>query len=72
MSGTALVFGASGGIGGALVRALEGRGFDWVIGLSRSADGVDLTDEPSVAQAVEDAAAQGDIRLCLDATGGPA
>lgn len=69
MSGTALVFGASGGIGGALVRALEGRGFDRVIGLSRSADGVDLTDEPSVAQAIEDAAAQGDIRLCLDATG---
>jgi NAD(P)-dependent dehydrogenase (short-subunit alcohol dehydrogenase family) len=47
----ALVIGASGGIGGALVRALEARS-DAVHTLSRSADGFDITDEASIARAL--------------------
>ncbi len=47
-----LVVGASGAIGAAMVRALIARGDD-VTGLSRSGDGVDLTDESSVAAAIE-------------------
>jgi deoxyribodipyrimidine photolyase-related protein len=43
----ALVIGASGGIGAALVRALEVRG-EQVTGLSRSTHGLDLTDERSI------------------------
>lgn len=43
-----LVIGASGGIGAALVAALAGQGE--VVGLSRSGDGIDLTDESSVAR----------------------
>lgn len=43
----ALVLGSSGGIGAALVHHLTTAGCD-VVGLSRSADGLDLTDEPSV------------------------
>ncbi len=46
----ALVVGASGGIGAALVAALAGRGD--VVGLSRSGDGLDVTDEGSVAAAL--------------------
>lgn len=45
----ALVVGASGGIGSALVAGLEARGAE-VTGLSRSRDGLDLTDEASVAR----------------------
>jgi NAD(P)-dependent dehydrogenase (short-subunit alcohol dehydrogenase family) len=45
----ALVVGASGGIGRALVKALRERGD--VVGLSRSGDGLDVTDEASVALA---------------------
>ncbi|MEM6637542.1 MAG: SDR family NAD(P)-dependent oxidoreductase [Pseudomonadota bacterium] len=45
---TALVIGASGGIGAALVQALSARGVQ-VTGLSRSVDGFDITDESSVA-----------------------
>ncbi|GAB1479916.1 SDR family oxidoreductase [Paracoccaceae bacterium] len=41
-----LVIGASGGIGGALSLALQARGR--VVGLSRSHDGLDLTDEASI------------------------
>lgn len=44
----ALVIGASGGIGSALVAGYAARGAE-VIGLSRHADGLDLTDEPSIA-----------------------
>ncbi|ORE93614.1 C factor, cell signaling protein [Stappia sp. 22II-S9-Z10] len=44
----ALVVGASGGIGAALAAALEARGAV-VTRLSRSADGLDVTDEASVA-----------------------
>jgi NAD(P)-dependent dehydrogenase (short-subunit alcohol dehydrogenase family) len=46
----ALVVGASGGIGGALVAELRGRGAE-VLGLSRSGDGLDVTEEASVAAA---------------------
>ena len=42
-----LVVGASGGIGGALVRVLQARG-EAVIGLSRSADQLNITDERSI------------------------
>ena len=48
---TALVIGASGGIGSALSAALQGRGAA-VTGLSRSQDGLDLTDEASVSRAL--------------------
>ncbi|WP_338548994.1 SDR family NAD(P)-dependent oxidoreductase [Roseovarius phycicola] len=44
---TALIIGASGGIGSALVRTLEKREVK-VTSLSRSADGLDVTDEASV------------------------
>jgi NAD(P)-dependent dehydrogenase (short-subunit alcohol dehydrogenase family) len=44
----ALVVGASGGIGAEVARALAARGTD-VIRLSRSVDGLDITDEESVA-----------------------
>ena len=44
----ALVIGASGGIGSAMVRALRARDAE-VTGLSRSGDGLDVTDEASVA-----------------------
>jgi NAD(P)-dependent dehydrogenase (short-subunit alcohol dehydrogenase family) len=47
----ALVVGASGGIGQALVAALRARG-DKVTGLSRSADGLDVTDEASINAAL--------------------
>jgi NAD(P)-dependent dehydrogenase (short-subunit alcohol dehydrogenase family) len=45
----ALVIGASGGIGAALVAALGARGVG-VVGLSRSVDGLDVTDEASVVR----------------------
>lgn len=45
----ALVIGASGGIGSAVARELETRGFA-VTGLSRSHDGLDVTDPASVAR----------------------
>jgi NAD(P)-dependent dehydrogenase (short-subunit alcohol dehydrogenase family) len=48
----ALVVGASGGIGAALVAELRGRGAE-VVGLSRSVDGLEVTDEVSVAAALE-------------------
>ncbi len=46
----ALVIGASGGIGAAVVAELQSRGAE-VVGLSRSVDGLDLTDEASVERA---------------------
>ena len=48
----ALIIGASGGIGGALVRVLQARG-DNVIGLSRAHDGLDITNHDSVAQVLD-------------------
>lgn len=45
----ALVIGASGGIGRALVPALSAQGYE-VVSLSRSGDGLDVTDEASIAR----------------------
>ncbi len=61
----ALVVGASGGIGGALVSALRLRGE--VVGLSRSGDGLDVTDEASVARVL--GAQEGRFDLVFVATG---
>lgn len=47
----AMVLGASGGIGRALVSELEDRGAE-VVGLSRSGDGLDVTNEAAVAAAL--------------------
>jgi len=72
MAGTALVIGATGGIGGALVAALKARGgHDRVVALSRSSDPpVDVCSEPSIAWAAdwlkETAGPPG---LVIDATG---
>ena len=68
----AVVTGAGGGIGAALVAALESSGrFDAVIGLSRRGHpSVDLLDEASIAAAAKHIAGQGtQPRLILDATG---
>lgn len=46
-----LIVGASGGIGGALMQRLQAQGNE-VIGLSRSRDTLDVTDETSVADAL--------------------
>ncbi len=62
----ALVIGASGGIGAALVQAAQGRGAA-VTGLSRRGDGLDVTDEASVQQAF--AALEGPFDTVLVATG---
>lgn len=64
--GRALVVGASGGIGGALVAALLARG-ETVVGLSRSGDGLDVTDEGSVARII--GALDGPFDRVLVATG---
>ncbi len=70
--GVAIVMGASGGIGAALVRSLEASGrFDAVRGLGRSSrPALDLLDEGSIlasAQAIQDSGIP--VRLVLDATG---
>ena len=62
----ALVIGASGGIGTALTAALSEQGWE-VIGLSRSGDGLDVTDEASVAQHL--GALKGPFQRILIATG---
>ena len=49
---TALVIGASGGIGSAMVQELKARGFA-VTGLSRRINGLDVTDGTSVKQVME-------------------
>jgi len=49
--GHTLIIGASGGIGSALTEAFDARG-DIVTGLSRSEDGLDVTDEASVEAAL--------------------
>ena len=69
--GVAVVFGASGGVGSALVQALERSGtFSRVLGLSRSMrEPFDLLDEASIAAACNRAASLGDIRMAVDATG---
>ncbi|QFT98888.1 C-factor [Roseovarius sp. THAF8] len=62
----ALVIGASGGIGSALVSALEKRDVR-VTGLSRSGDGLDVTDEASVEAHL--GALEGEYDLVFVATG---
>ncbi|MEP5153077.1 SDR family NAD(P)-dependent oxidoreductase [Planktotalea sp.] len=62
----ALIIGASGGIGAALVAALEVRGVQ-VKTLSRSADGLDITDEASVERSL--GALQQTFDLIIVATG---
>jgi len=69
--GVAVVFGASGGIGGALVRRLQASSnFSRVVGLSRaSTPPIDLLTETTLQEAAGFSASHGDIRLVLDATG---
>ncbi|MEY4255464.1 MAG: hypothetical protein RLZZ141_691 [Pseudomonadota bacterium] len=69
--GVAVVFGASGGIGGALYKALLASDrFDHVVPLSRgSSPSIDLLDEASLERATAFAASKGEIRLVIDATG---
>ncbi len=64
---TSLVIGASGGIGRAVADALNARG-DTVIALSRSGDGLDVTDEASVEAAL--GRIEGPLDLVFVATGG--
>lgn len=63
---TALIIGASGGIGAALSEALTARGVA-VTGMSRSRDGLDITDEGSVEAAL--GALSGPYDLIFVATG---
>ena len=62
----AAVIGASGGIGAAVAAELEARGVD-VMRVSRSGDGLDITNEASVAEAV--AGLPDDLDLVFVATG---
>lgn len=70
-AGVAVVFGASGGIGGALVEAIRTAGkFMHVVSFSRSTSpAIDLLDEDSLARAAAFAADLGELRLVIDATG---
>lgn len=67
----AVVIGASGGIGSALVQALREQGaFDTVIGLSRrSTPALDLCEELTIAEAAAHVAGVGVPSLVIDATG---
>lgn len=69
--GVALIIGAGGGIGAAVVRAAEASGrYAHVLALSRrSQPPLDLEDEASIEAAAVHAASLGDIRLCMVATG---
>jgi len=70
-AGIAVVFGASGGIGGALVEAIRATEcFERVIAFSRSTSpSIDLLDEESLEGAAVSAADLGELRLVIDATG---
>ena len=70
-AGVAVVFGAGGGIGGALVEAIQAAGiFKHVVSFSRSTQpAIDLLDEGSLERAAAFAADLGDLRLVIDATG---
>ncbi|KNG94322.1 SDR family NAD(P)-dependent oxidoreductase [Pseudaestuariivita atlantica] len=59
----ALVIGHSGGIGSALAAELDARGYE-VTGLSRSTEGLDVTDEASVASAIGALTGPFDVILC--------
>lgn len=67
----AIVIGATGGIGAALVAALERGGpFDTVVALSRnSAPALDILDEQSVVGAARRVGEMGTVRYVIDATG---
>lgn len=62
----ALVIGASGGIGRALIAGLVARNVN-VVGLSRSGDGLDVTDEASIARVL--GAMDGQFDTVIVATG---
>jgi NAD(P)-dependent dehydrogenase (short-subunit alcohol dehydrogenase family) len=65
---TSLVIGGSGGIGGALVSALQGR--ETVFVLARTSQpGFDLTDERSIVEAAEALRDKGPFDRIVDATG---
>lgn len=70
-AGMAVIFGASGGIGGALVEAIRAaERFEHVVAFSRSTSPwIDLLDEASLERAAAFAADQGELRLVIDATG---
>jgi NAD(P)-dependent dehydrogenase (short-subunit alcohol dehydrogenase family) len=70
-AGVAVVFGAGGGIGGALVETIRtAEKFEHVVAFSRStAPSIDLLDEVSLERATTFAADQGELRLVIDATG---
>ena len=70
-AGVAVVFGAGGGIGGALVEAIQASGkFKHLVSFSRSTSpAIDLLDEASLAHASAFAADLGELRLVIDATG---
>lgn len=70
-AGVAVVFGAGGGIGGALVEAIQAaESFKHVVSFSRSTSpAIDLLDEASLEFAAALAADCGELRLVIDATG---
>ena len=70
-AGVAVVFGASGGIGGALVDAVQAAGkFKRVVSFSRSTSpAIDLLDEGIIERAAAFSADAGELRLVIDATG---
>ena len=70
-AGVAVVFGAGGGIGGALVKAIQtAEMFKHVVTFSRSTSpAIDLQDEGSIERAAAFADDLGDLRLVIDATG---
>ena len=70
-AGVAVIFGATGGIGGALVEAIRTADqFEQVIAFSRSTSpSIELLDEGSLERAAAFAAARGELRLVVDATG---
>ncbi len=71
MAGVAVVIGAKGGIGNALVDGLRAGGrYDNVIALSRSSQPpIDIADEASITAAAAHVGARGDVRLVIIATG---
>lgn len=69
-AGAALVIGASGGVGGAVLARLESSGrFARVSGVSRSIDGFDITDEAAVAGLAARLAEGPPLELVFVATG---